>query len=378
MYSKEIHFYLMNELLVFTELTSDKLKSLLSLNSPYRDVLSLVKEMNTRIIYENVPASEAHIKMKNFPFKSFGYKSPKDFKLFTTTGDKADTLNVSVTPLCCYVLEDNFTLNPAPDKRSKIILGLLADEFERIKQRAIHFLSTDVDEKQLKLYASKNRQFVKTCFHNHTAHFHDLFTIHPDYLNNPDAFIHFYLNFFLIRLRLFYEKFFEDYLGPGKKNEKQLLAELFQVNPALMVKRKNIVRHTLDDESEMTCSEKVTQSYDTDTSLALAYETIGKEHNISADTLKMLLNLNGRFTWKDKINILGDAIYQLMQKKDAQGKPILDLSPDVMASLVSTLFVDSNGNHLSKATIRTYLQPCKADKRPKEGSKSKIVLKNNA
>jgi len=359
----------MNHIEVFSALTSGKLKTILSGNLPYKDILSIVREVNTKIICENVPLSKVNMHTENFNFQALGYWSHDDFTITTTSGKTSEFSNITVTPVSHYILHDNFTLALAPDKRSKIILGFLADEFERIKCRALYTFESSTNENRVKLYAIKNRQFIKTCFHNHKAIFHDIFTLHPNYLGNPDAYIHYYINFFLIRLRLFYEKLFEDFLGTGKKAEKQLLAELFQINPALMYNQLSTNQPDLENKPVFECSEPVQQPYAAVTSLALAYETIGKAHNISADTLKILVGLIGKFKWNGKKNILGDAIFQLLQKKDENDLPMLEASPDVLATLISLLCIDSTGNSLSKATIRTYLQPCKVDKRPKEGSK---------
>jgi len=359
----------MNHIEVFSSLTSGKLKNILSGDLPYKDVLSIVRKVNTKVIYENVPLSKVNMQTESFNFQALGYKSNDDFSITTTSGKTSEFSNITITPVSHYLLHDNFTLAFAPDKRSKIILGFLADEFERIKCRALYTLESSTEEKDIKVYAVKNRMFVKTCFHNQKAIFHDLFTLYPDYLRNPDAFINYYINYFLIRLRLFYEKLFEDFLGIGKKTEKHLLAELFQMNPALMQKQVSATTTYLYNVEETTSSEPVQQCYAADTSLTMAYETIGKAHNISAEKVRLLVEIAGKVKWNGKKNILGDAIFQLLQKKDENDLPMLEASPDVLATLISLLCIDSTGNSLSKATIRTYLQPCKVDKRPKEGSK---------
>ncbi|MDD3876646.1 MAG: hypothetical protein PHT69_08500 [Bacteroidales bacterium] len=365
----------MNHIQTFSELNSEKVRFLLSEKFPYRDVLSLVKEVNTRIIYENVTDEQLHIYTKNFNYKAFGFKGKNDFKLTTSAGDKPEFKNISVTPVCYYSLHDNFTLAPPPDVRSKIIVGLLADEFERIKLRAIYTFETSNDENQVKMYARKNRQFIKTCFHNHKATFHDLFTLNPNYLHHPESYIYFYINFFLIKLRLFYEKFFIDFLGPGKKNEKQLLAELFQVNPALMYKQNDAISPSIKEEHNTNFSETAQQHFATGTSLAMAYQAIAKENNITAENLKLLLSLVGKIKWNGYKNTLADYILQLMETKSKDGLSLLETTPDDISSLLSIVAIDKDGYMLSKETIKTLLQPSKSAKRPKDGAKGKVNIK---
>ncbi len=364
----------MNHIEVFSELTSGKLKNMLSGNLPYKDVLSIVRKVNTKMIYENVPLSKVNMHSESFNFHALGYRSHDDFTITTTTSKTSEFVNISVTPLCYYELDEKFNLAPAPDKRSKIILGLLKDEFERIKYRALYILESSTDENQVTFYAKKNIMFVKTCFHNHKLLFHDLFTLHPDYIHDSDAYIHYNINYFLIKLRLFYEKLFEYFLGSGRKTEKQLLAELFQLNTTLLYQQNTQTTSVSEPEPVMVSSEPVLQSYAADTSLAMAYETIGKAHNISADKICQLVSIIGKVKWTSNRNILGDAVYQIMQKKDNRGLPMLEATPDVISSLISLICIDSVGHPLSKHTIKTFLQSGKSDKRPKKGSSGKIDI----
>ncbi|MGD0710253.1 MAG: hypothetical protein ABR968_03655 [Bacteroidales bacterium] len=363
----------MNHIIVFSELTTGKFKTMLSGKCLHKDILSIVRSVNSKVIYKNVPLSQANSLSDTFNYQALGYKSTDDFKLTTSTGKSPEFVNITITPLCYYNLHDNFSLTQAPDKRSNIIQGLLVDEFERIKNRALYTLESSHDEKDIKVYAVKNRMFVKTCFHNHKAVFHDLFTLYPDYLRNPDAFIHYYLNFFLIRLRMFYEKLFEDFLGKSKKTEKQLLAELFQMNPAVMYKQNNTITTTLDNDSDILARES-DYGQDSDNSLLNAYDIIGKAHNIPPQKVQQLVELIGKVKWNGNKNILGDAIYQFMQKHNNKNIPLLDASHEVISTIVSLIGIDDQDHPLSKYTIKTHLQSGKSDKRPKSGSKKKIDI----
>ncbi len=362
----------MNHIEVFSELTSGKLKNMLSGNLPYKDVLSIVRKVNTKMIYENVPLSKVNMHSESFNFQALGYRSLDDFSITTTTGKTSEFVNISVTPLCFYELDEKFNLAPAPDNRSKIILGLLKDEFERIKYRALYILESSTDENQVTFYAKKNIMFVKTCFHNHKMLFHDLFTLHPDYIHDADAYIHYNINYFLIKLRLFYEKLFEYFLGSGRKTEKQLLAELFQLNPTLMYQQNTKTSSVSEPETEIVSSEPIKQRFAADTSLAMAYETIGKAHNFSAEKVRQLMELSGKVKWNGNINTLGDIIYQLMNELKENNTPNLEASPDDIANIVSLLFIDKENNPLSRSSIKTSLYSGRSDKRPKPGSKAKI------
>lgn len=358
---------------------------MLSGKCPFNDMLSIVRSVNTKIIYRNIPVSETESITENFNYQAFGYKSVDDFKLSTTIGKAPEFINITITPLSYYNLHDNFTLALAPDKRSKIIQGLLCDEFERIKNRALYFLETTNDEKEIKVYAVKNRMFIKTCFHSHKPVFHDLFSLYPDYLHHADAFIHYNINFFLIRLRLFYEKLFEDFLPKSKKTEKQLLAELFQMNPSVLYKQSALLTTTSENscdylvsDSGHNCntenSEPLQHGFDSASSLPMAFEIIGKAYNIPAGNIKQFIELIGKIKWNGQVNTLGDILYQLMFELKDKGKPKLEASAETIAGLVSLLCIDKEDHPLSKASIKTCLQPGKMDKRPKPGSAKKIDI----
>ena len=375
----------MNHIIVFSELTTGKLKTMLSDKLIYNDVLSIVKFVNTKIIGKNIPNPETDSFIEAFNFKALGYKSVDDFTITTTTGKSQEFSNIIITPVKVYNLHENFTLYQAPDKRSKIFQGLLCDEFERIKNRALYFLESNNDEKIVKMYALKNLQFIKTCFHNHKPVFHELFTLHPDYLHNPDAFIHYNINFFLIRLRLFYEKFFVPFLPQSKKTEKQLLAELFQMNTNVLYNQNNQLTSNDNNDTSLKASEpendysinnkkKIKPDFNTASSLPMAFELIAKEYNISVEILKLITPFIGKLQWNGNINSLGDVLFQMMYEHKTKGKPFLDGPHEAIASFVSLFLVDKNGQPLSKASIKTCLQKSKTDKRPKSGSKGKINL----
>lgn len=377
----------MNHITVFSELTTGKLKAMLSGKCQYNDVLSIVQAVNKRTIYKNVLKSQVNSLVESIEFQALGYKTFEDFKATTTPGNAADKVNILITPATYYPLNENFKLKQAPDKRSQLFLLLFCDEFERIKVRALYSLEINDVPEAVSMYAVKNLQFVKTCFRSQRTVFHELFSLHPDYLHNPDAFIHYYLNYFLIRIRIFYEKLFEHFLDKSDKTEKQLLAELFQFNEsATQSQTSSEAAYEISDKTnyvaEPTCNSKSKkkkqpqQELDSASPLAQAFEIIGRVYNIEPSVLKVLVSLIGNLKWNGGRNALADIIFQLMNEIKVSDKPMLETTPDIIAVLVSILCLDKDDHPISKSTIRTSLQPDKPSKRPKAGGKGKIDLNN--
>ncbi len=376
----------MNHIAIFSELTSGKLSSMLSGKCQYNDVLSIVKAVNKNTIYENVLKSQVSGLVKNLEFKALGYKSTEDFKIITSQGNAPDQVNITITPSSFYPLHENFRLKPAPDKRSRLFNGLFSDEFERIKVRALYHLETTDDPESVSMYAVKSLLFVNTCSHDHLPVFHKMFLRYPDYLHHPDTYIHYYLNFFLIRVRLFYEKLFEKFLDKPEKTEKQLFAELFHINESALHGQDDSTSDYKINDNTSHVNEPVNKSHsknnnqpqldlDGASPLARAFQLISEEYNIPAETLYILVRLIGSTRWNGGKQALADVIFQLTNEIKVDDKPILEVKPSVISALLAIVCFDKDGEPINKSTIQNSLQPNKPGKRPKSGSEEKINVK---
>ena len=87
----------MNHIVVFCELTTGKLKNLLSNNFIHNDVLSVVKSVNSKILFKNIPVSENNAIVENFNCHTLGYKSVEDYTISTSTGKTPEFLNINIT-----------------------------------------------------------------------------------------------------------------------------------------------------------------------------------------------------------------------------------------------------------------------------------------
>jgi len=80
---------------------------------------------------------------------------------------------------------------------------------------------------------------------------------------------------------------------------------------------------------------------------------------------------------KSKINInlnrFVDIFFRLMNEIKENDKPALEAQPQIIAEMISTWFIDKNGNEISNESVKTILKPSRYEKRPK--GTSQISLK---
>jgi hypothetical protein len=58
-----------------------------------------------------------------------------------------------------------------------------------------------------------------------------------------------------------------------------------------------------------------------------------------------------------------------MHENHVNDKPALEAQPQVIAEMISTWFIDKDGNEISAETVKTILKPSRIEKRPKGNSK---------
>jgi len=375
----------MNHVILFSDLTTGKLKNVLAGECRFKQLLPLVQHVNKKVIFQDISSADASKKLATLDFQALGFKGPDDFEIKETKTNTPDLINIEIKPSCVYPLQDNFTVVQAPDLRSSLFLGLFCDEFERIKARALFFMDTTDDEAKVKMYALKNLQFVKTCFHNNKSTFQSLISQNHDYENDPILFIYFYLNFFLIKVRMFYQKLFEHFIPKSKKHEVQLINELFQISPAILQNRtaalnsylKTPVKSELEEaDTPATYGKQTKQQHNFDRASSQPFPE-SPEYN-SANSFSHEKNTQGsqspKIRWNGQINILVDVFYQIMYEIKVDGEPLLVATPNDIANMLTNNFCDRNGNELSRSTIKTILLPSRADKRPKKDNSKRIDI----
>lgn len=73
------------------------------------------------------------------------------------------------------------------------------------------------------------------------------------------------------------------------------------------------------------------------------------------------------------LNRFVDIFYRLMHESKVNDKPMLEAQPQVIAEMISTWFIDKDGNEISIDTVKTILKPSRIEKRPKGNSKFDLM-----
>lgn len=76
------------------------------------------------------------------------------------------------------------------------------------------------------------------------------------------------------------------------------------------------------------------------------------------------------------LNQFVDIFYQLLNEKQANGKTLLETDNATIAEILSTNFLDKDGNEISSETVRTILKPSRIEKRPKGNSRIELKISN--
>jgi len=373
----------MNHIIVFSELTTGKLKTMLTANCTFRDALEMVQSVNKKTIYKNVVKSQAEQLINELDHKQLGYKESDDFNISFIPCKNPDNVNIVITPACIYNLYEPFNFPAAPDKRSQLFLALFCDEFERIKVRVFHAVNESFDSSLFSMDAYKAMVFIKTCFRSQRIVFQEHLLKYPAYRLNPDAYINYMLAFFIIKVQVYFAKIFKEALAEEEKNEAQLFDELFRIDPVVLKKFNVTPAYSPPAASENVSSEIIAtnnyktstaplQGFDANESLNTAFDIISQKYVLKPEILKTVVKLIGKCNWNGNANTLGDILYQLMHVLKEDDKFLLEAPDSVIAELTQMMLTWKGNQTLSKSTIRTHLQKNSTLKRPKEGESNKI------
>ncbi len=99
--------------------------------------------------------------------------------------------------------------------------------------------------------------------------------------------------------------------------------------------------------------------------------------NINNNSQKLVSNAhsnNSKGKINGNVNVLVDALFQMNNKIMADGLPYLEASIAVISSIIINNFIDKDGQPISMSTVKTYLSPGKADKRPSNDKRIKLLV----
>jgi len=104
-----------------------------------------------------------------------------------------------------------------------------------------------------------------------------------------------------------------------------------------------------------------------------------EELNINNNSQKAASNAhsnNSKGKINGNVNVLADALFQMNNKIMVDGLPYLQASIAVIANIIINNFIDKDGQPISMSTVKTYLSPGKADKRPSLDKRIKLLVDN--
>lgn len=142
-------------------------------------------------------------------------------------------------------LEDLLDLTPAPppDLKARYFTDLIAMEYIKIKRKALNVLNSVSEESHVSLYANKNIQSLKAIARQAHLLSKSVETkIEISWDRDPDSYILFVLQEYLIRSILIYQELFEPYLKMPPKDRYQLGTSLYEHKPPSIIDKEEIER----------------------------------------------------------------------------------------------------------------------------------------
>lgn len=317
------------------------------LNDP--ELLSrLIEYANTRKV-EIRKAFKHHDEIfTKINYTKLGYKQSDDFIILKANMDSNGVLTITIIPSKYYVLGDKMDndIEKPPCIKSKSYLQLIVDEFERIKIRAFNLLNTTEDPEHLKLRSLKNLRIAEYLLRESSAYAQYLQTHKNENKNQSLFYIYDCLKKFLIKSIRFYHRLFDPFITKFYAQSEKLINNIDRSTSA------DCIKYIDQDNIENFLEEPLPE--------------INKE-SVQDRALPKL-------RWNGKINSLATLFYDLLEKKMlttnrhnvkvSNDENLAGTDMDLVEFLYNN-FLDSNGDRLSKDTLRTYLNPGRPDKRSK-------------
>ncbi|MFH0895694.1 MAG: hypothetical protein V2A54_14755 [Bacteroidota bacterium] len=340
----------------------------------FRSSLQLIRSMNTKIVFSSSSKEETIKAMSSIDFTSLGYFNSSDYELNYEFTSASNIHSAIIKPVKVYPLIEDIKLPLAPDKKSKMYLDFLSDEFERVKIRAEKMLASATTERQIQLYASRNLQIARKLFHDASILFHSLHFRSDKEPEKSDVFIIYTLNLFVIRSIVFFSKFFKPYLSELPADEEKLRSELHNELPAVfkypwLFNQRPALYQTLNSYMSGALVNDVIAQY----SQSQPQQSASTNSEVSGEDQALQL-FKGLFKLNCNTNIFLDVLFQFIHRRDEMSRPWLECEYADLIKLLSTRFTDKDGNLLNPASIRTIMKPANFKKRPHSDGPNKINI----
>ena len=363
-----------NDLNIYDDLINGHLRPFLPENSKLCNIKNLVKEANTRTILKAIDKSNVNKLLDEMDLTIYGYRSINDINIDIVPASNGKIADVVIKPRKIYNFKDYIDIPPAPDQKSAQFLSLISDEFERIKIRSKKVLESTDCERKLSLYANKHIIKAKQIAYDARFLFSEIQNKGQFINDNPDVYILFVFNLFLIRLIIYYRKFFKPFVAPSSETEQNLRMEFFYSLPVHIKYPYLFNKFSSPSGSSFIANENDNTVYFPKSSLpqssdSNSLDTVNKtaNQNLSNSSFK-------KIPWNRGTNVLVDVLLSLSAKFQLKGQSPMTATNEQIQSLIINNFVDKNGNNFSEETINSYLKPAHSDKLPKDKSPKKIDL----
>jgi hypothetical protein len=275
--------------------------------------------------------------------------------------------DIIIKPGKQYDLNEPIDLPAFVNPKCNHYVGFMGDEFERIKIRAEKVYVSGTKESGVKEYASKHVQMLKKLFYEAKLLLKKVQTDGKA----EDIYIVFAANLFIIRIILFYQKFFRIYLPASPDAEEILFNEVLkELSLRKLCSLFPCEKHGYGEYLKKTYLEKQGQRE----SHASEVNEVPAESFFEKKTLPVQerpakyqpIKMNGQ------VNVFVDIFVQLLENCETPDGPMIETTRENLEKFLTANFLDKNGKPLNPFTVNTILKPYRTDKHISPDSEKRV------
>lgn len=342
--------------------------------SHIKSSLHLVRYANTQTLYTESSKEEAHRIIAKTDFKFFGYSNSSDAEITYVQDATGKLYNVLIKPKRIYGLSEDILLPVPLDEKTKIYTDLLADDFKRMKIRAIKCVSAFKTEQEIILFGKKQLQNLELHFHNGRFFFNALCTHNSKSVSHSDLYIIYVTNLFIIRALVFYSKYLNPFLNNTPKSEIKLREKLNKSIPPIL-KHPWLYDHRPSLLTVYTDFYGESPTFDSNAEYSFNLPQQNNAAQISSDTeFNQLQQFKHSIKTNCSSKVFVDIFYQLLEEQKIKGEPIIECDSAALSSVLSYFFANKNGEPYNNEYTRALLKPSNFIKRPKLNDKNRIII----
>lgn len=349
---------------VYELIIKGKLRPTLQMYSRVENLDRLIR-LSQRIHVATFPKTASiQRQIKQIDISAFGFIEPEHATVIQERNEN-DEIEIYLEPEKTYEGFSDYGVPRVTSMKSTVFCELIIDEFERIKIRGGKFIELAKKESQVDFYAIKNLHKSQQLLEAAKRILTDL----SKKEDRENLFIYYILGDFLIRTIDFFSQMSAKACKKLKKTTEMMDYEL--IIASIGGKIKDFFKQTLTFFDKSSNFPRPVNKGNQDASISKSVDIVDVGNSI---TLEMLEKFIGFATWHGPVNVLGDALNQMLYPKDPAKSGYLEAEVKELAKFISVFVVNSFKEHLKASYLEGLLRPGNPTRKLKSDSEKRIII----